>query len=137
MEIFLAPYGLTTAQFDVIQHLLDQDGLDHRALQEMLGIASPTLTRTLDELAAMEYIERRQHPDDARMKQIFLAPKAVELHHRLADAGDQFTEVALHNLTETERTQFLRHLETLVDNLDTAYEQQHAQANRMNSAAAR
>jgi DNA-binding MarR family transcriptional regulator len=86
MDEALQPLGLTAAQFDVFQQLLHEDGLEHRVLQEQLVIASPTLTNIIDGMVARGLVERRISPNDARVKLLFLTPKAHSLCTQL-DAG--------------------------------------------------
>jgi DNA-binding MarR family transcriptional regulator len=75
----LAKHGLTAAQFEILQHVWRQDGLEQRILQERLGITSATLTGIVDGLVDRQLLTRRLSPEDARVKQLFLTDKGVAL----------------------------------------------------------
>jgi DNA-binding MarR family transcriptional regulator len=73
-------HDLSNAQFEVLRHLWERDGLEQRQLQDRLGVSSPTLTGIVDGLAARGLLERRLSSDDARVKLLFLtaAGRAME-----------------------------------------------------------
>jgi DNA-binding MarR family transcriptional regulator len=75
----LAKHGLTAAQFEILQHVRRQDGLEQRILQERLGITSATLTGIVDGLVDRQLLTRRPSPEDARVKQLFLTDKGLAL----------------------------------------------------------
>jgi DNA-binding MarR family transcriptional regulator len=121
MDEALQPIGLTAAQFDVFQQLLHEDGLEHRVLQERLAIASPTLTNIIDGMVARELVERRISPDDARVKLLFLTPKAHELHDQLGEAGQRFVSIMFDGFSPHETGLFLAWLDRITENLDRGY----------------
>jgi DNA-binding MarR family transcriptional regulator len=118
MDESLAPFGLTAAQFDVIQHLLEHDGLEHRVLQEHLAVSSPTLTTIVDGLVARGFVERRLSPEDARVKQLFLTSAAHQLHSQLDEAGRQFQALMFADFSPHEVGLFLHWLNRLTANLE-------------------
>ena len=75
----LTKHGLTAAQFEILQHVWRQDGLEQRTLQERLGITSATLTGIVDGLVDRQLLIRRPSPEDARVKQLFLTDKGLAL----------------------------------------------------------
>lgn len=118
MDESLQPIGLTAAQFDVMQQLLHEDGLEHRVLQERLGIASPTLTNIVDGMVERALVERRMSQADARVKQLFLTEKAHELHDQLHLAGEQFVAQMFAGFSPHEVGMFLDWLDRLTANLE-------------------
>ncbi len=118
MDEYMQPLGLTAAQFDIIQQLLYEDGLEHRVLQERLGLASPTLTNIIDGLVQRGLVGRQMSSEDARVKQLFLTPKAHELHDQLCEAGEQFLEVMFAGFSARESSLFQEWLEQITDNFD-------------------
>jgi MarR family transcriptional regulator for hemolysin len=54
-------------------HLLP--GIKQTEMAERMGISGPTLVRILDSLEAQNMIERRESPDDRRVKEIHLTPR--------------------------------------------------------------
>jgi DNA-binding MarR family transcriptional regulator len=118
MEQALQPIGLTAAQFDVFQQLLHEDGLEHRLLQERLAIASPTLTNIIDGMVTRGLVERQVSAVDGRVKQLFLTPRAHELHDQLGVASQQFIAAMFAGFSPHERGLFLSWLDRVTDNLD-------------------
>lgn len=118
MDEALRPIELTSAHFDVIQQLLHEDGLEHRVLQECLAITSPTLTNIIDGMVARGLVERRMSPDDARVKQLFLTPKAHELHEQLRVSGDQFVATMFAGFSQHEAGMFLDWLDRVTANME-------------------
>lgn len=67
-----------------------EDGFEHRVLQERLGIASPTLTHIIDGMVAQGLVKRRLSHDDARVRRLYVTPKARALNDRLGELGALF-----------------------------------------------
>jgi DNA-binding MarR family transcriptional regulator len=118
MDEALQPLGLTAAQFDVFQQLLHEDGLEHRVLQEQLVIASPTLTNIIDGMVARGLVERRISPNDARVKLLFLTPKAHSLCTQLDEAGRRFVSTVFDGFSSHETGLFLAWCDRMADNLE-------------------
>lgn len=113
-------FGLTSAQFDVLQILLHSDGLPHRELQRRLAIASPTLTNILDVLEREGMIERRADHADARSKTIHMAEKARVLcaSEAFCDAGDALVGQMFAGFTADQRADFMKALKRVELNLE-------------------
>lgn len=62
----------------VLLAIRDQDTTT-TALAELLGVSKQATSKLLDAMVASEFIERRVHPDDGRVKTIALAPRGQEL----------------------------------------------------------
>lgn len=119
MDESLQPLGLTAAQFDVIQQLLHEDGLEHRIMQERLVVSSPTLTNIIDVMVDRGLVERRISSEDARVKLLFLTPKAHELHDQMGAAGEHFVSMMFAGFTANERGMLLDWVERITHNLET------------------
>lgn len=117
------PFGLTSAQFDVLQLLMHSDGLPHRELQERLAIASPTLTNIIDVLERGGHVERRSDGPDARTKTIHLSPKARMLcaSDEFCSAGEALVGQMFKSFSEEERVNFMRALKRVEMNLENIH----------------
>jgi len=113
----LQPYGLTTAQFDVLQYLWVSDGMEHRELQERLGVTSPTLTNIIDSMVDRNLVERRISPEDARVKLLWLTPQAQQLHSQLGSAGEEFAARMLQGFSRSEAGLFIEWLKKVTRNM--------------------
>ncbi len=63
--------------------LWKEDGLEQRVLHEQLGVTSPTLTGVIDGLVRSGYVERKPHPEDGRVNQLFLTAEGHTLGGRI------------------------------------------------------
>ena len=64
--------GLYAGQDAVILALDDNDGLPLSAIAEQLGVRAPTMTKTINRLAAQGFVEKRESSSDARLSQVYL-----------------------------------------------------------------
>ena len=122
LDHVVKPFGFTAGQFDVLQLLMHEDGIEHRELQRRLSIVSPTLTNILDVLERNGHIIRRSERTDGRVKTIHLSTAARSLcaSEEFCAAGDALVAAMFRGFTEKERRDFLRHLRRVETNLDSA-----------------
>jgi MarR family transcriptional regulator for hemolysin len=82
----LKPLGMSDARWRTLRHLWrGGGGLMQNDLAVRLGIRGSTLVRQLDLLEADGWIERRDSPDDRRVKTIHLTPKSGPLLDRMEE----------------------------------------------------
>lgn len=114
------PFHFTASQFDVLQLLLHEDGIEHRDLQRRLNVTSPTLTNVLDVLERNGHIIRRADAADARLKTIHLSGAARSLcaSPAFCNAGDALVAQMFQGFTGNERRDFLRYLKRVEMNLE-------------------
>ncbi|MDP4004811.1 MarR family winged helix-turn-helix transcriptional regulator [Methylobacterium sp. NEAU K] len=120
LEHTVKPFHFTGGQFDVLQLLMHNDGLEHRDLQRRLSIASPTLTNILDVLEREGHIERRSDTPDARIKTIHMSSQARQLcaSDKFCAAGEALVRQMFDGFTDDERGAFLNALVRIETNLD-------------------
>ncbi len=94
---------LSSAQFEVLCQLWQEDGLEQRALQARLRVSSATLTGVIDSLTDRELAERRLSPHDARIKQLFLTERGKALEHDLGVKMERIQACLLVGLTDSEQ----------------------------------
>jgi DNA-binding MarR family transcriptional regulator len=68
--------GFTRSQWQVMVHLAKNEGIHQAGLAEILEVEPISLVRILDRLEARGLIERRQHPTDRRVWQLYLTAAA-------------------------------------------------------------
>lgn len=122
VEQAVRPFGFTAAQFDVLQLLLHEDGLEHRDLQKRLAIASPTLTSIVDGMVREEHVARYADAADGRVKRIRLgsAARALCRSAEFGAAGDALVARMFTGFSDRERRQFVALLGRVEANLDAA-----------------
>jgi MarR family transcriptional regulator for hemolysin len=109
--------GLTRSQWQVLAHLAQNEGIHQGALAEILEIEPITLARILDKLQSTGFVERRSHPKDGRVWQLFLRPKAHPVLATMREIGAATRAEALEGISEREQERLLRLLSTIKSNL--------------------
>lgn len=79
IEKALRPLGLTPQQGLSLQILMHTPGSTHSDLEWILCIEKPSVTSLVNGLEKRGWVVRRQHPEDARIKQIFLTDSGEAL----------------------------------------------------------
>jgi DNA-binding MarR family transcriptional regulator len=79
----LEPEGLHPRHFGVMTMVAAQPGLSQQQLHEKTAIDPSSMVAVIDELEARGLAERRPHPDDRRVRAIFLTELGVEKLERV------------------------------------------------------
>jgi DNA-binding MarR family transcriptional regulator len=109
--------GLTRSQCQVLAHLVRLQGIHQSALAELLEIKPITLTRIVDRLEKAGLIERHIHPDDRRIKLLYLASRAHPLLDEIFAIGAATRGEALQGVLEGERERLFATLSVMKTNL--------------------
>jgi DNA-binding MarR family transcriptional regulator len=109
--------GLTRAQWQVLAYLARNEGIQQSALADMLEIEAITLGRIVDRLESADLVERRRHPADRRIWQLYLRKAAHPLIERMWEIGDATRAEALRGLSAADRETLLRNLVEMRGNL--------------------
>jgi MarR family transcriptional regulator for hemolysin len=74
----LRPLGLSQARWLLLVHLSDApDGLAQLDLAVRAGVSGPTLVRQIDQLEEAGLVERKEDPNDRRVKRVTLTAAGV------------------------------------------------------------
>ena len=109
--------GLTRAQWQVLVHLAQNEGIHQSGLAEILETEPITLLRILDKLEARDLIERRRHATDRRIWLLYLRDTAHPLLDILREFGATTRSEALVGISEAEQAQLLESLSSMKANL--------------------
>jgi DNA-binding MarR family transcriptional regulator len=106
-EQLLRPYGITSAQFNVLRILrgAEPEGLCRNELRERLLTRMPDVTRLLDRMVEAGLVERTREGEDRRRVRTRMTPKARRLVDKLDNivAGEhqrRFGHVSKNRLRE-------------------------------------
>lgn len=110
----LADLGLTLDQFIVMMALAEQDGVQQRALGARTQLADYTITRALDALSDLGYVERRPDPRSRRAHLVCLTEAGQARMPRLMRVIIEINAAFLAPLGEADGAEFLRLLSILV-----------------------
>jgi MarR family transcriptional regulator, transcriptional regulator for hemolysin len=115
----LQPCGLSQARFVLLTLLSEASGpLAQNDLAERAGIAGPTLVRQLDQLEAAGLVERRDAPDDRRVKHVRITPNGRDAHGTADTLAVGLREELITGLSPAEVTELNTTLVTLLRRLD-------------------
>ncbi len=109
-------YGLTTAQFFLLNALYEEDGILISALASKVALDKATLTGLLDRLERDDLTERRADPGDRRAIRVHLTAKAEGLRAELTELYHDNNGMFLSLLSQEEKEVF----ERVVNKLETA-----------------
>ena len=112
--------GLTRSQWHTLAYLARHEGIHQGGLAEILEIEPITLVRILDKLEERGLIERRQHPSDRRIWQLFLRGEALPLLEEMREIGDLTRGDALAGVSDADRDQLMNVLTQMKSNLAEA-----------------
>jgi len=77
----LLPHNLSQARYGLLTLLAEASGpIAQNDLAERAGITGPTLVRQLDQLEQAGLVERRDAPDDRRVKHICITTAGLSAH---------------------------------------------------------
>lgn len=103
----LKPLGISPAQFPILLTLWEADGLSQNELVEIADVAQATIANTLARMERDGLIERRENPNDARSRLIFLSDKAKSLQTEATQIAQNINAGVLSVLDDDEKQAFI------------------------------
>jgi len=113
--------GLNTSQFLALLLLGNANGLSIKELKEKLSIPGSSLTFTLDALEKRGLVKRHRSKEDRRQWLLSLSAKGKRLYTQVLTQESKAVSPALDNLSEDERTAFLRLAEEIINSGTVKY----------------
>ena len=110
-------FDLSRAQWQVLAWLKRNEGISQTGLADMLEMSPMTLMRHVDKLEAAGLVERRAHPVDRRIYQLYLGRQGHPMLDRLWELGRQTRKEALGGVPRAEEEVLLRALSRMRQNL--------------------
>ncbi|KZE68150.1 transcriptional regulator [Paenibacillus polymyxa] len=80
IETALRPLGLTSPQSQTLYILAMSPGITNTDLEKLLLIDKSSVTSLINGIVKKNWAVRQCHPEDARMKQIYLTKQGLEIH---------------------------------------------------------
>jgi DNA-binding MarR family transcriptional regulator len=109
----LSAIGLTRAQWQALGNLRRLGPLTQAALAEIMEIETATVARLTDRLEAAGWIERRPDAADRRVKLVSMTEKAAAVMDEVGVIGQKLRDDMLTDLSESERDELVRLLNTI------------------------
>lgn len=110
----LARFDLTQAQFDVLAHLIAQEGITQQELSEKLFVTKGNVCGLIGRLESRGLVERRCDPGDRRSNLLFLTESGRKLAEEVVPAHEEFVSAQMGALNPEEQ----QSLRTLLRRLD-------------------
>ncbi|WP_444928647.1 MarR family winged helix-turn-helix transcriptional regulator [Microbulbifer sp. SSSA002] len=110
-------HGLSGSRWQVLWHLLREEGPKQAELAERLDLAPISLARQLDNLQREGLVERRPDPSDRRCFRIYLTEQAMPALSLLGGVAEQIRSEALAGFSTAEVDQLQALLWRLRKNL--------------------
>ena len=86
-DAFFQPYGLTGAQFNILNLLAYHDGkMDQAALVDLLLVGKSSISIVLNRMVRENLVKREEHPQDRRQVVLVLTAKGRALWRKIAPA---------------------------------------------------
>jgi DNA-binding MarR family transcriptional regulator len=112
--------GMTRAQWRVLMHLAKREGLNQRALAEILEIDNVSLGRHIDRLERDGWLERRPDPADRRAWLIYLSDAAGPTLKKMENIATAMQSDALSGLSQEDLARLTDMLMLIKENLTEA-----------------
>lgn len=119
LDLRLRPFGLTDATWlPLLQLSRAEKPMRQKDLAEALFLDSSSVVRLLDALQTAGFIERREHPEDRRVKTIVLTAAAQGVLDQVNQVAAEVRKQVLSGLSDEElevASRVMRNISALVD----------------------
>jgi DNA-binding MarR family transcriptional regulator len=115
-EAFFQPYGLTAAQFNILNLLAYHEGeMEQAALVDLLLVGKSSISIVLNRMVRDDLVKREQHPKDRRQVILHLTSKGCTLWRKISPTYEASVKSIFSSLPARNRARFLNDLKTLHD----------------------
>lgn len=109
--------GLYAGQDKIILALAHENGQTPGTLAQKLRVKPPTITKTINRLAAQGFLEKRSSDQDARRTHIYLTPLGEEAIRQIESSLKKVEEQALNGFDKEDLKTLKRLLDQMAENL--------------------
>ncbi|KFB09058.1 MarR family winged helix-turn-helix transcriptional regulator [Nitratireductor basaltis] len=113
----LLDQGLYAGQDKIMLALYQENGQTPSQLAERLGVRPPTITKTINRLAAQGFLEKRASQEDARRAHVFLTENGEQAIRAIEKSVRKTEKQALKSLDKKEQKQLVKMLARIEANL--------------------
>jgi DNA-binding MarR family transcriptional regulator len=108
-------YNITPVQYSLLTTLAELEELDQKSLAHEIGLERTSVAEVVLRLQTRGLLERRESPDDARVKLVRLTRKGKTLVEKMRPSVQRAHDRTVSQLPKPERDQFLLQLIRLVE----------------------
>lgn len=116
----LEKLNLTSSQAHILMYLLmNQDKkINQRDIERKFNLSNPTVNGILNRLESKQFIVRNKSENDARVRELHLTEKALDLKREMKSRMVQVEKETLSALTKEEQQTLHTLLKKIVDNIN-------------------
>ncbi|WP_312096992.1 MarR family transcriptional regulator [Niallia sp.] len=112
----LGTHHIQRAQWTILFYLYEYGSATLVELSSYQGVEKPTITRTIQQLESLGYVEQITS-QDKREKRMQLTKLGTETYLKVRIAVNEFEEEIVHNLTEKELEDMIQIMSSIRNNL--------------------
>jgi MarR family transcriptional regulator, transcriptional regulator for hemolysin len=116
LNLLLADHGIQRAQWTILYYLYNFGCATLVELAQYQGVEKPTVTRTMNRLEELAYVEQI-HSKDKREKRMALTELGKRVYVQTRVHIDEFEESILTGISETEQLEAIRIMEEIRNNI--------------------
>lgn len=115
----LAGNGLeiTPDQWVVLYYLWEENGLSIGEIARRSKKDFANVTRIVDKLVRMKYVEKKKSGTDSRISNVYILPKGENIKLDVQNCWKQASDIALNDVSETEQKQLMEILVKIENNI--------------------
>ncbi|MBU2992423.1 MarR family transcriptional regulator [Octadecabacter sp. 1_MG-2023] len=92
MKKQLAPFDLTIEQFAALMTVMEHDGVTQRQIGEHISMPAYAISRALDHLEKIGFVERVAHPTSRRAVHVVVTPRAKDIAPQIFGVVDRVND---------------------------------------------
>jgi DNA-binding MarR family transcriptional regulator len=113
----LSEYGITPVQFNVLEILINEEGISQQGLADRLLVTKGNICGLINRMEKAGLVKRHPNPTDRRSYSLYPTADGIGAYHRAAPALEAAMTQKLTRLSEVEQEQLL----SLLKRLESAF----------------
>lgn len=122
LDLTLAPFGLTSSQWNALNQLNEYGDMTQKELADHLNKEPATVVRLLDRLVKHGLVKRMSHPEDRRANIVGITPEAVDLLATIEPYAAERADRIAEGVSDEDLAVFFNVLETVRQNAERTIE---------------
>lgn len=122
LDLTLAPFGLTSSQWNALNQLNEYGDMTQKELADHLNKEPATVVRLLDRLVKHGLVKRMSHPEDRRANIVGITPEAVDLLATIEPYAAEQADRIAEGVSDEDLAVFFNVLETVRQNAERTIE---------------
>lgn len=122
LDLTLAPFGLTSSQWNALNQLNEYGDMTQKELADHLNKEPATVVRLLDRLVKHGLVKRTSHPEDRRANIVGITPEAVDLLATIEPYAAERADRIAEGVSDEDLAVFFNVLETVRQNAERTIE---------------